>query len=173
MPALRFVFPHAPVRPVTINNGYQMRAWYDIIGIDRRSAEDFKGIGESAEVHRRADPSRARARHRQRPHRCSPASRRAAPWRCTSARAIPNKFAGVIALSCYLPLAGELASARNAANQAHADFHGAWHAGSGGALPLGENRAGCWRARAIQSNGTPIRCRIRCASRKSRICAPG
>ena len=41
MPALRFVFPHAPVRPVTINNGYKMRAWYDIIGIDRRSAEDF------------------------------------------------------------------------------------------------------------------------------------
>ena len=30
--ALRFVFPHAPVRPVTLNNGYAMRAWYDIIG---------------------------------------------------------------------------------------------------------------------------------------------
>ena len=48
MPALRFVFPHAPVRPVTINNGYEMRAWYDIIGIDRRSAEDFAGISASA-----------------------------------------------------------------------------------------------------------------------------
>src|SRR5689334_25144098 len=48
MPSLRFVFPHAPVRPVTINNGYQMRAWYDIIGIDRRSAEDFEGIAASA-----------------------------------------------------------------------------------------------------------------------------
>ena len=68
MPALRFVFPHAPVRPVTINNGYQMRAWYDIIGIDRRSAEDFKGIGESADCHRRPDPSRTRARHQQRSH---------------------------------------------------------------------------------------------------------
>ena len=50
MPALRFVFPHAPVRPVTINNGYQMRAWYDIIGIDRRSAEDFAGIQASADA---------------------------------------------------------------------------------------------------------------------------
>ena len=50
MPAMRFVFPHAPVRPVTINNGYQMRAWYDIIGIDRRSAEDFAGIAASAEA---------------------------------------------------------------------------------------------------------------------------
>ena len=47
-------FPHAPVRPVTINNGYQMRAWYDIIGIDRRSAEDFEGIGASADRDRRA-----------------------------------------------------------------------------------------------------------------------
>ena len=46
-PALRFVFPHAPVRPVTINNGYEMRAWYDIFGIDRRAAEDQRhpGIG--------------------------------------------------------------------------------------------------------------------------------
>src|SRR5687768_15709389 len=44
MPDLRFIFPNAPVRPVTINNGYEMRAWYDIVGIDRRSAEDFAGI---------------------------------------------------------------------------------------------------------------------------------
>jgi pimeloyl-ACP methyl ester carboxylesterase len=50
MPALRFVFPHAPVRPVTINNGYEMRAWYDIIGIDKRSTEDFAGIAGSAEA---------------------------------------------------------------------------------------------------------------------------
>ena len=50
MPALRFMFPHAPVRPVTINNGYQMRAWYDIIGIDRRSTEDFAGIKASADA---------------------------------------------------------------------------------------------------------------------------
>jgi phospholipase/carboxylesterase len=42
--ALRFVFPHAPVRPVTINNGYRMRAWYDIAGIDRSAVEDETGI---------------------------------------------------------------------------------------------------------------------------------
>src|SRR6185503_12384694 len=42
--ALRFVFPHAPVRPVTINNGYAMRAWYDIIGLDRHAAQDETGI---------------------------------------------------------------------------------------------------------------------------------
>ena len=50
MPSLRFIFPHAPVRPVTLNNGYRMRAWYDIAGIDRRSAEDFAGMQASADA---------------------------------------------------------------------------------------------------------------------------
>ncbi len=45
---LRFVFPHAPLRPVTLNNGYTMRAWYDIVGIDRQSQEDEAGIRSSA-----------------------------------------------------------------------------------------------------------------------------
>jgi phospholipase/carboxylesterase len=43
----RFVFPHAPVRPVTINNGVRMRAWYDILGLSRDSREDESGIRES------------------------------------------------------------------------------------------------------------------------------
>src|SRR6185312_11383307 len=42
--ALRFVFPHAPVRPVTLNGGYPMRAWYDIVGIDRHAPQDEVGI---------------------------------------------------------------------------------------------------------------------------------
>ena len=117
MPAMRFVFPHAPVRPVTINNGYQMRAWYDIIGIDRRSAEDFEGIARVRRSDRRADPARECARRRQRCASRSPASRRVAPWRCTWRRGIPRNFAGIIALSCYLP--GRASStARAPANQA-------------------------------------------------------
>src|SRR5271169_3444675 len=42
--AWRFVFPHAPVRPVTLNNGMSMRAWYDILGFDRAAAEDLAGL---------------------------------------------------------------------------------------------------------------------------------
>jgi phospholipase/carboxylesterase len=42
--ATRFVFPHAPVRPVTLNGGYPMRAWYDIFGFDRQSRQDIEGI---------------------------------------------------------------------------------------------------------------------------------
>ena len=49
-PALRFVFPHAPVRPVTINNGMSMRAWYDIVSLEPgRIADraDEAGVRES------------------------------------------------------------------------------------------------------------------------------
>jgi len=43
----RFVFPHAPVRRVTINGGYSMRAWYDILSFDRAAPQDLAGIQES------------------------------------------------------------------------------------------------------------------------------
>jgi len=46
-PALRFVFPHAPVRPITINNGAAMRGWYDILGMDFRSRADMQGVHAS------------------------------------------------------------------------------------------------------------------------------
>ncbi|MGH8454468.1 MAG: alpha/beta hydrolase, partial [Nevskiales bacterium] len=45
--AVRFIFPHAPVRPVTLNGGMRMRAWYDILGLDRTAREDETGIRES------------------------------------------------------------------------------------------------------------------------------
>ncbi len=47
---LRFVFPHAPVRPVTLNGGMAMRAWYDIISLDRNGPVDTAGIQESSDM---------------------------------------------------------------------------------------------------------------------------
>ncbi len=47
--AVRFVFPHAPERPVSLNQGYRMRAWYDITGLDRRALQDEVGIRQSAD----------------------------------------------------------------------------------------------------------------------------
>ena len=47
---LRFVFPHAPVRPVTINGGMEMRAWYDIVSLDADGRSDEQGIRESSEI---------------------------------------------------------------------------------------------------------------------------
>ena len=46
-PAIRFVFPHAPVQPITINNGVPMRAWYDIVSADFRSRADSAGVDAS------------------------------------------------------------------------------------------------------------------------------
>ena len=46
--SLRFVFPHAPVRPVTLNGGMAMRAWYDIVALDREGPVDAAGINESS-----------------------------------------------------------------------------------------------------------------------------
>ena len=46
-PAIRFVFPHAPVRAVTINNGARMRAWYDIKDFDLANRADEAGVAES------------------------------------------------------------------------------------------------------------------------------
>jgi phospholipase/carboxylesterase len=115
MPSLRFVFPHAPVRPVTLNNGYRMRAWYDIVGIDRRSAEDFAGMQASAE---------AIGALIQRENAAGIASSRIviAGFSQGGAMALhlatrsSEKYAGVIALSCYLPLSRELAAKKQAAN---------------------------------------------------------
>jgi phospholipase/carboxylesterase len=45
---LRFVFPHAPLRPVTINGGMTMRAWYDVLSLDRDGPQDEQGIRDSA-----------------------------------------------------------------------------------------------------------------------------
>ena len=115
MPAIRFVFPHAPVRPVTINNGYAMRAWYDLIGIDRRSAEDFRGISESADaisglIHRE------HARGIDSDHILVAGFSQGGAMALHLATRHPDTFAGIIALSTYLPLAQDFAKLRNGAN---------------------------------------------------------
>jgi phospholipase/carboxylesterase len=100
---------------VTINNGYEMRAWYDIIGIDRRSAEDFEGINASAQA--------ITELIQRENERGIPTNRIAiAGFSQGGAMALhiatryPQEFAGVIALSCYLPVARDLPTAHNPAN---------------------------------------------------------
>jgi len=48
--ALRFVFPHAPIRPVTVNGGMEMRAWYDILSFDAEGRSDAAGVADSSEI---------------------------------------------------------------------------------------------------------------------------
>jgi phospholipase/carboxylesterase len=115
--AVRFVFPHAPVRPVTINAGMQMRAWYDVFGFDRRAKEDAAGIRASAAA---VTELIDREIERGMPsHRIVLAgfSQGGAIALHTALRE-SRPLAGVLALSTYLPLAATLASERNAANAA-------------------------------------------------------
>ena len=75
---VRFVFPNAPVQPVTINNGMAMRSWYDILVMDLVRVEDGAGIRRSeAEIHKLI--ARENARGIPTSTSCWPASRRAAP----------------------------------------------------------------------------------------------
>ena len=131
--AWRFVFPHAPVRPVTINGGMSMRAWYDIIGLDRTSAEDTVGFkGSEAEIRQLIDREVARG---------IPADRivlagfsQGGALSLYTALRLPARLAGVMALSCYLPLAASLAHERQAANDGAPIFMA--HGLSDGVLPL-------------------------------------
>jgi phospholipase/carboxylesterase len=113
--SVRFVFPHAPLRRVTINGGMAMRAWYDILGFDRHAREDAAGIRASAaavtelidrEVERGIPAERIVL---------AGFSQGGAVALHTALRE-PRPLAGVMALSTYLPLAPLLAAERSAAN---------------------------------------------------------
>jgi phospholipase/carboxylesterase len=112
---VRFVFPHAPVRPVTINGGMAMRAWYDILGFDRQAAEDAEGIRTSAAaVTKLIDRELARGMASDRIVLAG-FSQGGAIALQTALRE-PRPLAGVLALSTYLPLRATLAAERSAAN---------------------------------------------------------
>src|SRR5262245_26160279 len=119
--ALRFVFPHAPVRPVTINGGYAMRAWYDIVGIDRHSKQDEPGF--------RASDAIIRALIQRENERGIPAARivvagcsQGGAMSLFSGTRYPETLAGIMALSCYMPLSQKFATERSPANAATSIF---------------------------------------------------
>ena len=112
---VRFVFPHAPLRPVTINMGMRMRAWYDILQM---------GGGEEDEAGVRASQALVQALIEQEKGR-GVDPRRIVLAGFSQGGAIvlqtglrhPERLAGILALSTYLPLAGKLAAERSAANR--------------------------------------------------------
>ncbi|MFZ5556180.1 MAG: alpha/beta hydrolase [Pseudomonadota bacterium] len=114
-PNVRFVFPHAPLRPVTINNGYVMRAWYDVLttGFNNREDESSLRASQAAvEALIAAETERGIA-----PERVFLAgfSQGGAMALQTGLRH-PRRLAGLIALSTYLPLAATLAAEAHPAN---------------------------------------------------------
>lgn len=114
-PAIRFVFPHAPTMPVTINGGYVMRAWYDILGTDLAKREDEAGLRKSqAEVEKLI----AREKSRGVPaHRIVLAgfSQGCAMTIQTGLRHA-EKLAGLLCLSGYVPIHTTVTAERHGAN---------------------------------------------------------
>jgi phospholipase/carboxylesterase len=100
---VRFIFPNAPVRPVTINNGMRMRAWYDILSLTRMQRQDEAGIRDSERIVRGyiADENA----------RGVPAGRiilagfsQGGAIALHTGLRYPERLAGLLALSTYLPL---------------------------------------------------------------------
>ena len=116
-PGVRFVFPHAPVRPITVNGGAAMRGWYDITSIDFESREqDAEGIKESA--------NSIDLLIEQELERGIPAENIIlAGFSQGGAIALyagllsKHPLGGILALSCYLPLQAEILPAITDANR--------------------------------------------------------
>lgn len=114
-PATRFVFPHAPVRPVTLNGGMPMRAWYDIVSISASRDLDMAGIEQSRRlVEALIANEEARG--------IDPGNIVLAGFSQGGAMALhaglryPRKLAGIMSLSAYLLAPDRLSAERTDAN---------------------------------------------------------
>jgi phospholipase/carboxylesterase len=114
---VRFVFPHAPTRPVTINGGYVMRAWYDILGLGpQKQREDEAGLRQSqALVERLIAKEKSRG---------VPANRivlagfsQGCAMTLMTGLRHDERLAGLVGLSGYLPLAAKAEAERHPANR--------------------------------------------------------
>lgn len=115
-PAIRFVFPHADAIPVTVNGGYVMRAWYDILGVDIAKREDEAGLRKS-QIAIEALIANEIARG-------IPANRiilagfsQGCAMTLQTGLRHPEKLAGLLCLSGYVPLHEVLAAERHPVNQ--------------------------------------------------------
>lgn len=104
---VRFIFPHAPVRPVTINNGYMMRAWFDILGFDDTAQQDEKGLQVSQlQIDQLINQEKERGIPTNRIILGGFSQGGALALHCGLRYA--KKLAGIIALSTYLPVADKI-----------------------------------------------------------------
>jgi len=101
--SLRFVFPHAPVRPVTINGGMAMRAWYDILTLERSGPVDEVGVRASA-THLAALIEREHERGIPYEKIVLAGFSQGGAIASHTALRFPHRLAGLMALSSYLPL---------------------------------------------------------------------
>lgn len=149
-PVIRFVFPHAPVQPVTINGGMRMRAWYDILGMEIGQRQDERGVRQSAVL---VDQLIAREAAR------GISSERVFLAGFSQGGAIalaagvrhPDRLAGIIALSTYLPIAERTAAEASAANRGVPIFMG-----HGNLDPVVGHALGQMSAELLRNLGYPV-----------------
>ncbi len=149
-PSIRYVFPHAPVRPVTLNGGIPMRAWYDILSLTSARGHDRDGIVDSV--------NRVAALLGREIDNGIP-SRRIILAGFSQGGAIalqlalryPRPLAGVVALSAYLLFGDRLASQRSEANADLPAFLG--HGSNDPVVPIGMGEAA---ADALEALGHPV-----------------
>jgi phospholipase/carboxylesterase len=114
--AVRFIFPHARARPVTINNGFVMRAWYDITGMGPDRKEDDAGIRESATVVN-GYVQQENARGVESKRIVIAGFSQGGAIALQAALRYPERLGGVMALSTYLPLRDSVAAEVSPANR--------------------------------------------------------
>ncbi|WP_148716179.1 alpha/beta hydrolase [Chitinolyticbacter meiyuanensis] len=149
--AVRFVFPHAPYMPISCNNGYVMRAWYDILyfdDIDRHADEN--GVRQSVDL--------VRALIARENERGIPTSRivlagfsQGGAIAYTAGLTHPDAFAGIVALSTYLPAPQLLGNAEKLPNAATSIF-----AAHGNADPVVPFALGQQAAEQVARFGNPV-----------------
>lgn len=113
---IRFVFPHAPIRPVTINGGVPMRAWYDIVALSADGPEDEAGIRASASrVAALLDEQRDAGIDSRR--MVLAGFSQGGAMALHSGLRYPQPLAGILALSTYLPLRDRWQAEQHPANR--------------------------------------------------------
>ncbi len=147
---LRFVFPNAPVRPVTINSGMPMPAWYDIYAFERRAPQDETGIRASDAIVR-ALIERENARGIAPERIVLGGFSQGGAIALFSGPRLPHKLAGILGLSCYLLLEDSLPDERTRANYATPVF-----LGHGTQDPIVELKRGLEARELLEAAGYPV-----------------
>ena len=112
---VRFIFPHGPTRPVTINGGHVMRAWYDILGTDIARREDEAGLRESQALVEELIAKEA-ARGIKASRIVLAGFSQGCAMTFMAGLRHTERLGGLLGMSGYLPLADKTAAERSAAN---------------------------------------------------------
>lgn len=115
LPGIRFIFPHAKTMPVTINNGYVMRAWYDIAGTDIARREDEPGL-RASQVDVEALIAREKARGIPAERIILAGFSQGCAMTLQTGLRHNEKLAGLLCLSGYVPLADKISNERSEAS---------------------------------------------------------